>query len=141
MSAKTYNQYSFDGWMTLELPTTWEYEQDDDVINIFSSVNPKGALQISFYNVDVDSSREELVDDFLQKFIDNYTIDVDVNTKMILERDDYTIAVCAGYCDGRFIKVWCLAEDKRLLLITYNSQKKNREVSTANDIVYSIRFL
>ncbi|BFH16807.1 hypothetical protein WJ0W_005038 [Paenibacillus melissococcoides] len=141
MSAKTYNQYSFVGWMTLELPTTWEYEQDDDVINIFSSVNPKGALQISFYNVNLDISREELAEDFLQKFIDKYTIDVDVNTKMILERDDYTIAVCEGYCDDRFIKVWCLAENKRLLLITYNSQKKNREVSTASDIVYGIRFL
>lgn len=141
MSTKTYNQYNFDGWITLELPETWEYAQDDDVINIYSSVNPKGALQISFYKIDVDVSREELAEDFLQKFIDKYTVDVDVNTRMILERDDYTISVCAGNCDSRFIKIWCVAENKRLLLVTYNSQKKNREVSTADDIVFGIKFL
>jgi hypothetical protein len=141
MSSKTYKQFNFDGWITLELPETWKYEQDEDVISVYSSINPKGALQISFYNVDVDLGREELAEDFLQKFIDKYTIDVELNTKMILERDDYTISVCTGYTDGRFIKVWCLVESKRLLLITYNSTKKNREVSTADDIVFGIRFL
>lgn len=141
MSAKTYKQCNFDGWITLELPETWEYEQDNDVINVFSTVNPKGALQISFYNVNVDISREELAEDFLQKFIDKYAINVDINTRMILERDDYTISVCAGHCDGRYIKVWCLVENMRLLLVTYNSQNKNREISTADDIVFGIRFI
>lgn len=49
MASNNLVRYQFDGWITIELPETWIYKQEDDVLNIYSNVNPKGAIQISFF--------------------------------------------------------------------------------------------
>lgn len=59
---------------------------------------------------------------------------------MNLKTDNYTISQASGIADGRFIKVWCFAEKKKVLLVTYNSNKKTRESNTADYIVYGIQF-
>jgi len=141
MERKKLIRYQFDGWITIELPETWIYEQEEDILNIYSNVNPKSAIQISFFNISLDISREEIANNFIDKFIKQFGIEVDINTKMVIERDDYSISIVSGISEGRFIKIWCLAENKRALLITYNSLKKTREVGIADDIVYGIKFI
>jgi hypothetical protein len=136
-----YVNYKFDDWITIDLPETWVYKRDEGILNIYSTLNPKGAVQISFYTVEIDMTREEIAEDFLQRFIEQFFIKVDINTKMILERNEYTISTATGDSDGRFIKVWCLVEGPRVLLITYNSSKKTRELSTVDDFIYGIKFI
>lgn len=134
-------RYQFDGWITIELPETWAYEQEDNILNIYSNVNSKGAMQISFFKLNLEKSREEIANNFIEKFISQFGLDIDINTKMVIERDDYTIATTTGMSHGRFMKIWCLAQNKRALLITYNSLNKTREVNISDDIVYGIRFI
>lgn len=133
--------YQFEGWIQIDLPETWGYEQEDDILNIYANIRPKGVLQISFYRIDLEENREDIVSHFLDKFINKFDIEVDINTKMVLERDDYTIATTEGMQGGRFVKVWYVVEEKRMLLFTYNADKKTREVSTIEDIVYGTIFI
>jgi hypothetical protein len=143
MNSKGIVTYTFDGWFTMDLPENWEYESDDEaaVLNVYSTEDPQGALQISMYKNKTDVEREELVTDLLERFLVQFNVEVDSNTKMVIQRDDYTIATAYGISNGRFLKVWCLTDGTRSLLITYNSRKKTREVNIADDIVYGIRFI
>ena len=134
-------KYNLGEEITILLPEKWEMYKDEDLFNIYSKVKPKGAIQVSVYNrINFEKSLDEIAQDSCDRFIDQFSISIDINTKMILKTDNFTISQATGTGDGRFIKVWCFAENKKVLIVTYNSDKKTREVSTADNIVYSIQF-
>lgn len=58
----------------------------------------------------------------------------------LIEAPSLTVANASGEYDGEFIKVWTIVSDKKMLLATYISPNRTRELSTAEDIVYSINF-
>jgi len=122
--------YLFEGWFSIDIPDSWEYYEEDQIINIYSSVNPKGAIQISVYRLTAEEtkiSRDKIAEHHLITFI---------------EGPDKTIAIADGTLDGDFIKIWALVNQTctSLLIITYISEKKSRELSKVGDIVYSIFF-
>lgn len=139
---ESYIDYNLGEETIISLPENWEIYEDKEVYNISSKNKPKGVIQISVYNrLNFGISLEEIAQDLVDRFVEQFSICVDINTKMVLETDNYTISQVTGTDDGRFIKIWCFAEKKKILLVTYNSDKKTRELSTADNIVYSIQFI
>jgi len=113
------------------------------IIHIYSTVNPEGAIQISVYRLteaEEKISRDKIAEHHLITFIEQNGIVKNTNT--VIEGPDKTIAIADGTLDGDFIKIWALVDQTctRLLIITYISEKKSRELSKVGDIVYSIFF-
>jgi hypothetical protein len=134
--------YEFENWFSIRLPENWEYNSEEDIINVYSKKNPQGALQISLFNRSADNAtlRDTAMNN-LNSFITKFNIDLDKNTIKSIQTDKFVIANASGICEDRFIKVWFLVNQIKMLLVTYNSKKKNRELSTAENIVYSIDFI
>jgi hypothetical protein len=134
--------YNFDGWFTIFLPEGWMVEQEEDLLNVYSKVNPKGVLQFSLYkkNKDNQCNNDELALQYLNNFIAQFNVIIDENTHMLLETDDFIIATTTGLRENRFLKIWVIVEETRVLLLTYNSLKKTRELSVVDDIVFGIEF-
>lgn len=134
-------KYIFDDWFSILLPDDWTYEENEYTISIYNTKNPKGAIQISLYDrTDPGIPRSKLVKDELERFLNQFDVRFDVNTKKVIDAPNFTLANASGICDGDFIKVWTIVNDKKFLLITYNSPKKTRELSTVDNIIYSISF-
>jgi hypothetical protein len=141
-----YTSYFFEDWITVFLPKEWIVEideEEEDLLNIYSEVNPKGVMQISFFtksNNLIDNYELALhhLDDFISQF--NVDIDKDKDTYMTLQANDIVYALTNGIMDNRFIKIWVIVDDRRMLLATYISEKKTRELNIVDDIIYGIEF-
>jgi hypothetical protein len=139
---KNKSVHIFEGWFTIVLPDTWKYENDDAVLNISSCKNPKGVIQISFfYNEETDEHLIETARRHLNRFIEQFKLIIDENSYKFIEAPNFTIANVSGISDEEFIKVWILVNNNKMLLISYISPQKTRELSIAEDIVYSINFI
>lgn len=117
---------SFEGWFSIVMPEAWEYGEDGDVINIYStSDNAKGVIQISLFDrTNFEKTSKEIVDINLKNFINRNQIDIDINTYKIIEGPNMVFANVCGIMKDNFIKVWTLANNKKMLLVTYISKKK-----------------
>ena len=143
-----YTSYFFEDWITVFLPKEWIVEVDEeeeDLLNIYSEVNPKGVMQISFFtksNNLIDNYELALqhLDDFISQFNVDIDKDKDKDTYMTLQANDIVYALTNGIMDNRFIKIWVIVDDRRMLLATYISEKKTRELNIVDDIIYGIEF-
>ena len=138
---KNEKKYMFEGWFSVCMPETWEYTIDEDMLTICSMKNAKGVLQVSFFhrNEMVESLRES-AEKHLNKFLSQYDVVVENNTYKVIVAPNLTVANASGEYDSEFIKVWTIVNEDKMLLVTYISPNKTRELSTAEDIVYSINF-
>lgn len=131
----------FEGWFSICIPETWEYSIEKDLLTIFSTKNAKGVIQISFFHrKELEESLKSTAENHLNRFLTQYNVLVDINTYKIIEAPNYTVAIASGEYEGEFIKVWTVVNEKKMLLVTYISPNKTRELSKADDIVYSISF-
>ncbi len=132
---------NFEGWFSLSMPELWEYEVNEDVLDIYDNVNGKGALQISFFKrKEIGESLRETAENHINRFIRQFNIEVAKNTYKVIETPEFTIANACGQDESDFIKLWTVVNEQKMLLITYTSPSKTRELSVAEDIVYSIEF-
>lgn len=134
------NIYRFGDWFSITLPNKWEFEFEEEILNIYSIVNPKGVLQISFYRNHNNDALEDIAKNKLDNFIQQFLIEINNNTYKIIETPSFVIANVSGKNNNDYIKVWIIVNEDKLLLITYNSATKTRELSKVDDIVYSIDF-
>jgi len=134
-------KYLFEGWFSIYIPETWEYSVDEDLLTIHSKTNAQGVLQISFFHrKEIEESIRDTADKHINKFLDQYDVLVDVNTYKIIESPYHIVATASGSYEGEFIKVWTIVNENKMLLVTYISPNKSKELSKATDIVYSINF-
>lgn len=123
------------------MPGTWEYSIDEDILTICSTKNAKGTIQISFFHrKELEESLRETAEKHLNRFLNQYDVSIEKNTYKVIEAPSVIIANASGEYDGEFIKVWTVVNEKKMLLATYISPNKTRELSTAEDIIYSINF-
>lgn len=131
----------FEGWFSICMPETWEYSIDEEILTICSTKNAKGTIQISFFHrKELEESLRETAERNLNRFLNQYDVTLEKNTYKVIEAPCHTVANASGEYDSEFIKVWTVVNKQKMLLVTYISPKKNRELSTAEDIVYSINF-
>jgi len=132
----------FENWFTIALPETWDYTTEDDLITICKSYNGNGVIQIScFYRTDRNESLQDTAEFHLNRFINQFNVVIEDNSYEIIEVPGYTIANASGICEDDFIKVWVIVNEEKMLLVTYISSKKTKELSIAEDIIYSIQFI
>lgn len=129
------------GYLDYELPNNWIAEEDSENIIIY---DPKGngAMTISFFNVfNVAESLDEEMSILAKKFIDKNSIDTH-SPLILLKKDDKTMLRGAGTTeDGWYIKIWIVAKYPKIVFVTYQSEKSNKEVKICNMIVDSFKFL
>lgn len=139
--AKKEVQVLFDEWFTINIPESWTYDVEEDLLSIAASKNPKGIIQISYFNrKDKGVSEVESSKTHLKRFIRQYEIDAEEGKITSIEGKDYVIANISGIDEGHFIEAWSIVNKDKLLLVTYGSPKKTRELEVAEKIVYSINF-
>lgn len=138
---KNEKKYMFEGWFSICMPETWEYSVDEDILTICSTKNAKGTIQISFFHrKELEEGQRETAEKHLNRFLNQYDVSIENNTYKVIEAPSFTVANASGEYDGEFIKVWTVVNEKKMLLATYISPSKTRELSTAEDIIYSINF-
>jgi len=131
----------FEGWFSLSIPEEWEYEMDEDVLNIYNDKNGRGALQITFFKrKEIDESLRGTAENHLNRFIRQFKIEIIEDTYKVIEAPKLTIANVSGRDETDFIKVWTVVNQQKMLLITYISPSKTKELAVAENIVYSIEF-
>lgn len=134
-------KHLFEGWFSVTMPENWNYDIDEDILNIYSIDNAKGTIQVSFFHrKELEESLRKTAEKHLNRFVTQHNIKIEINTRKVIEAPCYTVANTSGEYDGEFIKVWTVVNEQKMLLITYISPKKTRELSTAENIVYSINF-
>jgi hypothetical protein len=139
--SKNEKKYVFKGWFAISMPETWEYTIEEDMLSICSINNAKGVIQASFFHrKDKEESLKETAEKHLNRFLSQYDVVVEKNTYKVIEAPSFTVANASGEYDGEFIKVWIIVNEQKMLIVTYISPKKTRELSIAEDIVYSINF-
>jgi len=42
-----FNTINFEDWFSTDIPEKWEFEEENDLITFFNTVNPKGSCSIS----------------------------------------------------------------------------------------------
>ena len=140
--SKKQKDFIFEDWFTITIPDTWEYAIEEDLLTICKTYNGKGVIQTSFFGRDdSEESLQETAENHLNRFLNQYDVTVEDGTYKIIEAPGYTIANASGECDEEFIKVWVFVNKEKMLLVTYISSIKTRELSTAENIVYSIQFI
>ena len=133
--------YKFEGWFSLCMPETWEYTIDEDMLTICSTKNAKGVIQVSFFHrKEIEESLKETAGKHLNRFLSQNGVIVEKNTYKVIEAPNFTVANVAGEYDNEFIKIWTIVNEQKMLLVTYISPEKTRELSTVEDIIYSINF-
>lgn len=138
---KNEKKYVFEDWFSICMPETWEYSTDEDILTICSTKNAKGTIQISFFHrKELEESLTETAEKHLNRFLNQYDVLIEKNTYKVIETPSFIVANASGEYDGEFIKVWTVVNEKKMLLATYISPNKTRELSTVEDIIYSISF-
>lgn len=133
---------TFENWFTLALPETWEYQTEDDLITICKSHNGNGVIQISgFYRTDRKEPLQDTAEYHLNHFINQFNVKIEDYSYKIMDLPRYTIANASGICEDDFIKIWVFVNEEKMLLVTYISPKKTKELSIAEEIIYSIQFI
>ena len=131
----------FEGWFSICMPDTWIYSIEEDILTVYAAENGKGAIQISFSHLlERDDSLRVTAENHLNRFLNQFNVKTEENTYKVIEAPGFTLANASGEFDNEFIKVWTLVNEKKMLLVTYISPKKTRELSTVEDIIYSINF-
>ncbi|MFC0187251.1 DUF3805 domain-containing protein [Fictibacillus aquaticus] len=135
-----FNTIVFEDWFEIDLPEKWELEEEEDLLTFYDTVDGRGALQISCFNIVEQRAADEIAMEHLNDVIEQFEININRNTKKIIETPYSTIALTAGTSPEKdFVKIWIIVLKNRMLLCTYISDQKSRELSTAEDIIYSIQ--
>ena len=135
-----FNTINFEDWFSTDLPNKWEFVVEGDCITFYNTINPKGVFQVSCYIMeDVGTEDDEIAMEHLDSFINQFEINIDIYTKKILQTPKCTFALTEGTtADNRFWRIWVVIFNDRMLMCTYNSGKKTREVNVVDDIVFGI---
>lgn len=134
-------RYIFKGWFSINIPESWEHSIDKDLLSISSIENASGTIQISFFHrKDLNKSLKGIAEEHLNQFLRQYNIDIKKNTYKITETQNYTIANASGLYDSNFIEIWTIVNEKKMLLVTYISPQKTKELLIAREIINSIVF-
>ena len=122
-----------------ELPDDWCYEENEENLSFYAP-DGDGAMTVSFLRLqETAESLDEKVSIIAKKFIDQNQISI--KSPLILSEDNNGKKVLFGEGttdDGWFIKLWVVAKYNRIVLATYHSEHKNKEIQKCDSIINSL---
>ena len=128
-------------YVKYEIPNDWSVEEENDTTSIYYNYG-EGALTISYYTYikNKDELKEQIVN-MAKDFIDKNSVRLRnslvlgcLNNKMYIYGEGRTN-------DDWYIKIWVIASCPKILLISYQSENKTKEIKTIEKIVDSFCFL
>lgn len=126
--------------MDYEIPLHWIAEEDSDTLTVCDP-DGEGAITASFYNMLADRSIDEQITVMAKKFTEQNAITVDKSMFFIHGGEEKTVLCAAGITQDKwFVKLWVAAKKPKIVMITYHSQKKTKEIEICDAIVESIHF-
>lgn len=121
-----------------ELPKDWCVEENGDNLAIYHP-DGNGAMTVSFYNViNSEYSIIEQMSVMIKKFTDRNRIETR-GPFVTFRKDEKQILVGAGIADdGWYVKMWVVAKNPKIALVSYQSEEENDEVATCDAIIKSM---
>ena len=128
-------------YLVYEVPAGWEVDENDDSTAIYNN-DGEGALTFSFYTImEMKETLDEHISIMAKKFID--TNRIKLNKAFILDgtKKGKTVLYGTGVTpDNWFIKIWVIAKYPKVILATYQSEKKTPELKEMEQIISSFTF-
>ena len=132
---------NYEEYMEYELADGWCAEESSGNLILY---NPSGvgAITISSFDFSAEEiSMDEQISILAKHFIDNNKINVS-SPLIIVNREKKTVLQGEGVTqDGWLVKIWVIAKSPKIILATYQSKKKSREIKVCDKIVDSIKLL
>ena len=128
------------GYLDYEIPLHWIAEEDSDTLAVYDP-DGEGAMTASFYNMLADRSIDEQITVMAKKFTEQNAITVDKSMFFIHGGAEKTVLHATGITQDKwFVKLWVVAKKPKIVMITYQSQKKTKEIEICDAIVESMHF-
>ena len=128
-------------YFNYEVPIGWSVDENDDSTSVYNTEG-EGALTMSFYTfMEIQETLDEHISIMAKKFIVNNQIKL--NASFILDgtRKDKKVLYGTGITtDNWFIKIWVIAKYPKVILATYQSEKKTLEIKKVDKLIESIQF-
>lgn len=128
-------------YLNYELPINWCAEEDGDNLLIYDP-DGNGAMTISFFNVlEVKETLDEQISIMAKRFIDQNEIALHAPLILYGSKETKTTLYGTGTtADNWFVKLWVVAKQPKVAFVTYQSERKSKEVRKCDDIIESMRF-
>lgn len=128
-------------YLNYELPVNWCSEEDGDNLLIYDP-NGNGAMTISFFNVlGTKETLDEQISIIAKRFIDQNKIILHSPLVLYGSKETKTTLYGTGITtDNWFVKLWVVAKQPKIAFVTYQSERKSKEVKKCDIIVESMRF-
>ena len=128
-------------YVKYEIPNDWSVEEENNTTSIYYNYG-EGALTISYYtSIKNKDELEEQIANMAKDFIDRNSVRLRnslvlgcLNNNMYIYSEGHTN-------DNWYIKIWVIASYPNILLISYQSENKTKEIKTIEKIVDSFCFL
>jgi hypothetical protein len=112
------------GWYTFVYPNQWVVTDDGVCITVREPVDGVGALQVSSYQ----TPEPEDPTDLLFEYLSDNRITSEEETRYYEANGNRIAATSFVRKDGYLFRVWFIARDLLLLMVTYNCKSQFREV-------------
>lgn len=135
MSERRYGEY-----LKYCLPKQWVAEEEGDMLVLYHP-RGNGAMVLSFFSLfEAEQPLDKRVSIFAKKFIDGNGI-ITEDPLLLFEKDGKTVLQGEGMADDKaYVKFWVVAKYPKLILATYDSEKKNKEERVCDAVIDSFRF-
>ena len=127
--------------LTFEVPDDWVVEDEDGIRSIFNE-DGEGAITMSFYRiVKLEATIEKQIKDMALKYIHDANIKVEKEPEIVISNIEKSVICTMGKAlDGWFVKLWVVASFPTIIVITYWSEEKTKELDIVDKIVESFKF-
>lgn len=128
-------------YLNYTLPNNWCAEDGIDNLLLYNP-SGNGAITISFLNVlQAKETLDEQISILAKRFIDKNNISLH-SPLVLFNRDGKTLLYGTGTTpDGWFIKLWVVAKHPKIVLATYQSERRSTEVKVCDSIIDSFQFV
>lgn len=128
-------------YLTYEIPDDWELEENDEDTAIYNNEG-EGAIILSFYTIwDLENTIGEQISIMAKKFVESNNIKI--KNCFILDgtKKNKTALYGQGKTeDSDFFKIWIIAKFSKIVIATYQAEKKTSEIKEVDKIIESFKF-
>ena len=128
-------------YLDYEVPPNWCAEEDGDNLLIYDPAG-NGAMTISFFNMlEAKETLDEQISIMAKNFIDQNKITLHAPLILYGSKETKTTLYGTGTTDDNwFVKLWVVAKHPKIVFVTYQSEKKSKEVKKCDAIMESMKF-
>ena len=90
--------------------------------------------------MDREETLVKFVTNFASRFMDQNEIALEGCIQVLVGKEKTVLQAVGKASDGYFCKIWVVAKDPKIVLATYFSESKSKEVKTCDSIMDSFQF-